>query len=99
MVAVKEKAESALYELNNLRGLRADDQLSLINEVSNALPASAKNILRWDYRGDNELVLILEVDNPDIEAYVKSLEGLSRVSGVEITAETGSQLKLEIGIR
>lgn len=99
LVAKKEKAERALYELNELRVLRADGQLALINEVSNALPASAKKILRWDYRGDNALVLILEVDNPDIEAYVKSLERLSRVSGVEITAATGSQLKLEIGIR
>ena len=99
LVLVKDRAESALNELNKLRILRAPGQLPLINDVSKALPDSTGKILRWDYRGDNELIVILESSNPDLEAYVKSLEDLSRVSGVEITPASGGQIKLEIGIR
>lgn len=95
---VKDIAEKALNELNELRILRAPGQLQLINDVSKSLPDSTKKILRWDYRNDKQLTVIVEAEKPDIEAYVKALEDLPRVSGVEITSSASGQIKLEIGM-
>ena len=93
-MSLKNESYNALNEYQVLGSLRSERQLSLINKISKALPQSATRILKWDYRGNDEINIVLGDLNPDLEQYVESIENTPGIKGVDITPAGSNQVKL-----
>lgn len=92
-LAIREEAFRLRSEARQLMSLRREEQLDLLNEVSESLPDSSFALRSWEFQ-NGQLEIVVADEAPDLEAYVRSIESIDALSGVSVEPDQSGQIKV-----